>query len=428
MADEFSLRPILIPAFGPALLFGVAEGAVLPVVALTARDLGGSLALASLIVALIGIGSLVSNIPSALITTRYGERAAIILAAAVSCGSLLLAMLAPNNLVLGLAMLGVGFANAVFSLARQSYLTEVVPISMRARALSTLGGSVRVGIFVGPFLGAAAIQLAGTRTAYLVGALAAAAAGLVALLSRELIAGADQPGPDHASVSVPMVLRSYRRVFFTLGIGVILVAAVRASRQVVLPLWSEHLGLSPAATSVIYGLAGAVDMAIFYPAGRVMDRRGRRWVAVPSMLTMGCALVLVPLTGGFDTLLLTALLLGFGNGIGSGMIMTLGADNAPSVGRPAFLGIWRLLSDTGTCGGPVLLSALAGLAGLATAVVGNGLLGLLAAGALWYWIPGGRTLPGADPRDGTDPQDGTNPRDGTEAGGRSRADSAGRRT
>jgi MFS family permease len=386
--DAFSLRPILIPAFAPAVLFGIAEGAVLPVVALTARHLGGSLALASFMVALIGIGSLVSNIPSALITARYGERTAIIAAGAVSCVSLLLAMLAPDNLVLGLAMLGVGFANAVFSLARQSYLTEAVPLHLRARALSALGGSARVGIFVGPFLGAAAIQLAGTRTAYAVGATAAATAGLVAVFSRELTADADRP--EHASVSVPMVLRSYRGVFLTLGLGVILVAAVRASRQVVLPLWAEHLGLSPAATSVIYGLAGAIDMSTFYPAGKVMDRRGRRWVAVPSMLTMAAALLLVPLTTAFGTLLLAALLLGFGNGIGSGMIMTLGADNAPAVGRPAFLGVWRLLSDTGTCGGPVLLSALAGAAGLATAVVGNGVIGLLAAAALWHWIPRGR--------------------------------------
>ena len=96
--DDFSLRPILIPAFAPAVLFGIAEGAVLPVVALTARDLGGSLAVASLVVALIGIGSLVSNIPSALITTRYGERVAIITAGGVAAAALLLAMLAPNNL------------------------------------------------------------------------------------------------------------------------------------------------------------------------------------------------------------------------------------------------------------------------------------------------------------------------------------------
>jgi MFS family permease len=387
LATEFRLRPILVPAFAPAVLFGIAEGAVLPVVALTARDLGGSIALASLVVALIGIGSLLSNIPSALITTRYGERAAIIAAGGVGAGALLLGMLAPNNALLGLAMLLVGFANAVFSLARQSYLSEVVPVHMRARALSTLGGSARLGIFAGPFLGAAAIGLAGTRAAYLVGAVAAAGAGLIAVFSAELSTGADRAGPDHASVSVPMVLRSHRRIFLTLGLGVILVAAVRASRQVVLPLWAEHLGLSPVATSVIYGLAGGLDSATFYPAGRVMDRKGRRWVAVPSMLIMGSALVLMPLTVGFGTLLLAALLLGFGNGIGSGMIMTLGADYAPAVGRPAFLGIWRLLSDIGSCGGPVLLSGLTGAVGLAGAVDGNGLLGLLAAAALWHWIP-----------------------------------------
>ncbi len=390
--QQFSLRPILIPAFAPAVLFGVAEGAVLPVVALTARQLGGSLAVASFMVALIGIGSLVSNIPSALITTRYGERSAIIVAGAVSAGALLLAMLAPDNPVLGLAMLLVGFADAVFILARQSYLTEMVPVHMRARALSTLGGAGRIGTFAGPFVGAAAIQLAGTSGAYAVGAAAAAAAGLVAVFYRDLVANLDQP--DHASISVPMVFRSHRRVFATLGIGVVLVAAVRASRQVVLPLWAEHLGLTPAATSVIYGLAGAIDMATFYPAGRVMDRRGRRWVAVPSMLTMAAALLLVPLTTAFGSLLAAALLLGFGNGIGSGMIMTMGADISPAVGRPAFLGIWRLLSDTGSCGGPVLLSGLTQAAGLAAAVVGNGLLGLLAAGALWYWIPRTRGRPG----------------------------------
>jgi MFS family permease len=178
---------------------------------------------------------------------------------------------------------------------------------------------------------------------------------------------------------------------------VILVAAVRASRQVVLPLWAEHLGLSPVATSVIYGLAGGLDSATFYPAGRVMDRKGRRWVAVPSMLIMGSALVLMPLTAGFGTLLLAALLLGFGNGIGSGMIMTLGADYAPAVGRPAFLGIWRLLSDIGSCGGPVLLSGLTGVVGLAGAVDGNGLLGLLAAAALWHWIPRSRARSPAGP-------------------------------
>ena len=56
------------------------------------------------------------------------------------------------------------------------------------------------------------------------------------------------------------------------------------------------------------------------------------------------------------TLLIAALVIGFGNGIGSGMIMTLGADYSPAVGRAHFLGVWRLMSDLGSTGGPALLS------------------------------------------------------------------------
>ncbi|MGX7679980.1 MFS transporter [Jatrophihabitans sp. DSM 45814] len=386
-ADEaFSLRPILVSAFGPALMFGVAEGAVLPVVALTARSLGASLAVASLIVALIGVGSLVTNIPSAMITAKFGERVAIIGAGGTSAAAMVLAMVAPDLFLLAVAMLLVGFANSVFTLARQSYLTEVVPIAMRARALSTLGGSGRIGIFVGPFVGAGAIHIFGIRGAYGVAAIAALIAGGIAIFSRDLI-DAQHGTRRHAAVGVRVVLKSHLRVFVTLGLGIILISAVRASRQVVIPLWAEHLGLGASATSLIYGLAGAIDMLVFYPAGKVMDRRGRAWVAIPSMIMMGVSLMLVPLTNGFATLLITSMMLGFANGIGAGMVMTLGADVSPSIGRPAFLGIWRLLSDTGSCGGPVILSAITGVATLAAGVETNGGLGFLAAAILWYWIP-----------------------------------------
>ncbi|MDQ0078980.1 hypothetical protein J2S97_004183 [Arthrobacter oryzae] len=50
----------------------------------------------------------------------------------------------PNGLwLLAVAMVVVGMAASVFSLARQKYLTEAVPVAFRARALSTLGGVSR---------------------------------------------------------------------------------------------------------------------------------------------------------------------------------------------------------------------------------------------------------------------------------------------
>ena len=150
----FSLRTIAVPAFAPSFLFGLGEGAILPVIALTVRQLGGSVALAALMVTLIGIGSLVSNIPASLITTRYGERWTIVGAAVWGVLAMTLCLFAWNLWAFGVGVFMVGMSAAVFGLARQSYLTEVVPFHFRARALSTLGGVMRIGLFLGPFLAA----------------------------------------------------------------------------------------------------------------------------------------------------------------------------------------------------------------------------------------------------------------------------------
>ena len=143
-------------------------------------------------------------------------------------------------------------------------------------------------------------------------------------------------------------------------------------------------------------------MLVFYPAGKVMDHKGRQWVAVPSMLIMGLAMVLMPLTSGFTTLLLASLAIGFGNGIGSGMIMTLGADHSPRHGRAKFLGVWRLMSDIGGSCGPALLSFLAGSLSLAAGIAATGLIAFAAAGALAYWIPPHRKSPDGAATTGTD--------------------------
>jgi MFS family permease len=228
----------------------------------------------------------------------------------------------------------------------------------------------------------------GLWAAYVVGIVAVMAAAAIGARISDLEAPpvpAGQATP--ASTSIVSTLRDHRRVFLTLGIGVVLVSAVRASRQAVIPLWADHLMLAPSVASLIYGLAGGIDMLVFYPAGKVMDRRGRAWVAVPSMLIIGLAMTLTPFTHSATTLLLASLLIGFGNGIGSGMIMTLGADYSPVAGRAHFLGLWRLMSDIGSTGGPALLSVVTAALSLATGIWCTGVLGFAAAAVLWYWIP-----------------------------------------
>ena len=51
--------------------------------------------------------------------------------------------------------------------------------------------------------------------------------------------------------------------------------------------------------------------------------------------------------------LISALVLGLGNGMSNGWIQTVGADLAPEGFRPQFLGTWNLLMGIGTAVGPL---------------------------------------------------------------------------
>jgi MFS family permease len=105
------------------------------------------------------------------------------------------------------------------------------------------------------------------------------------------------------------------------------------------------------------------------------------------VIILGISFVLMPFTHGVVTLACTAMIMGFGNGIGSGIVMTLAADISPAIGRPTFLGLWRELGDIGAGIGPVILSAVTALAGLGPGIIVSGFVGFAAAGALWVWTP-----------------------------------------
>ena len=254
-------------------------------------------------------------------------------------------------------------------------MTAVVPFRLRARAMSTLGGVYRIGLFVGPFVGSAVVALTGPWGAYAVHILAAVIAAGILLVVRDL---SERPEnrPDAPTVrALVTVVREQRSVLSTIGVGVLVVSAIRATRQVAIPLWGQYLGLSPATISLIFGVSGAVDMLLFYPAGKVMDRFGRLWVALPSVLVLGASLALVPLTQSAWWLTAVGLLMGVGNGMSSGIVMTLGADLSPPDQRPVFLGVWRVFSDSGNAAGPFVISGVTALATLGAGIVSMGIVG-----------------------------------------------------
>ncbi|MBX6750838.1 MAG: MFS transporter, partial [Micromonosporaceae bacterium] len=384
--SRFTIRSLAPSVFIPTIVYEIGNGAVVPVLALTALELGASPAVAGVVVAVLGLGQLLGTVPSAALIDRLGDRKAMIIAAVVAGAGMVASYLAGHLVVLACATALVGASNAAFYLARQSFVTLVVPASSRAATMSTLAGTHRIGLFLGPFVGAGAIQVADLRAAFLVGVAAALVTVAVLVVAPEPPLAQTIARRPRETASVVTVWREHGRLLSTLGMAVFAIGAVRSARSTVVPLWADHIGLDAQTTSVIFGISAAIDMALFYPAGRIMDRFGRLWIAVPSMVLLGGSMIVVPLTSGLVSLAVVTLIMGAGNGLGSGIVMTLGADVAPRDATVRFLSLWRLMSDCGHGGGPLLIAALATWS-LGGAIVGAGVVGLLAAAAVARWAP-----------------------------------------
>ncbi|MEO6955110.1 MAG: MFS transporter [Antricoccus sp.] len=382
------LRAIAVPAYGPSILSAVGSGAIVPVVALSARDLGASVGTAAFMVALLGIGRLLGDLPAGAAAERFGERRSLMVASGIEFVGGAGCLFARQVWLLAVSILLIGVAGALFALARQAYLIDAVPIELRARALSTLGGVARIGLFFGPFVGALFIGIWGTGAAYVVDMIASVGAFLLVLLTRDITAHRRRAETaDRNRAGVLAIVVQYRRVLATVGVAVLFISVARSCRTALVPLWAETLGLDSAHTSLVFGISGAVDMLLFYPSGAAMDRYGRTIIALPSMIILALGMVLLPLSGSFGTLTIVSVILGFGNGIGAGLVMTMGADASPVTSRTKFLAGWRLMSDTGTALGPTLIGIITIAFPLAVAALAMGALSLLGAGWAGFWVP-----------------------------------------
>ncbi|MDX6254417.1 MAG: hypothetical protein QOJ11_751 [Frankiales bacterium] len=375
LPDSSSLRALLVPVYLPSLLFATGQGAIVPVLALAARDLGASSGQAGLVVAANGLGTVAFDLSAGSLVAAVGEQGASTLAAIMVISGLLIAVLNASLLLLGIGIFLSSCGWAVWVLVRLTHLSRVAPAATRGRTLSVLGGVMRAGAVLGPFLLLALATSRPARSAFLI-YLVCAVVGF-GLLRRARDPHDSQGRQRAPERSHPLrIVGEHRREFATAGVGAFTICMLRASRQVVVPLWGAHLGLSLASITAIFALSSAVDLALFYPAGVISDRFGRSAAALPCLALLACGHLALPLTHGFGALLTVAIVLGVGNGLGSGIVMTLGADRSPSTGRAPFLAVWRLFCDAGTASGPLLCAAAASVLTLGAAGPVLGLAGL----------------------------------------------------
>jgi MFS family permease len=363
-----SRRNLLLAVYLPTALLAFGQGILLVTIPVYAASLGIAYTAVSVITAAAAIGTLVTDVPAGVVLQRIGLRRSMLIGSGmVVTGSLALALpMSVEAMVVLRVMAGIG--TALWGLSRHAFIAQSIPVAQRGRAIAMFGGINRVGTFGGPILGGFVATGAGIRFSFV----AAGVLGLFALIAAVRFI------PDDAGhlvrkkgdarqrwKVVGATIREHRADLTAAGIAQLFAQMIRQGRQLLVPLiGTQQLGLSAAEVGTVITISAIVDMSMFFPAGFVMDRFGRKFASVPSFAIMALGILLVPFADSFWTLAGAGIVIGLGNGLGSGSMMTLGADLSPPGATGEFLGVWRLIGDLGAVLGPIAVGVVADQLGL----------------------------------------------------------------
>jgi MFS family permease len=386
--QQIGQRQLLLSIYIPAFSMSLCRGLVLPIMPLFALSFEVSYAMVGVLLAAEGVGNLLFDIPAGTLVARLGRKRSMMIGAVIM-GATALAMAQATLLweAAGYRFVS-GIGMALWNIARHSYITEMVATGVRGRTNAGLGGLGRIASFVAPVAGGILAERMGLQAPFVVYA-ALSVAGLVsAWIWIPMDEASTKPSQDGALIRLWQVLRSQGRVLLAAGSGSLMAQTIRAARNVVIPLVAaDHLGLDASDVGLIVSLSYAVDMLMFWPAGVIMDRFGRKWAYVPSFILQSAAMACVPLADGFGTLCAAAMGMGLANGLSSGTMLTLGADLAPKDAPGEFLGIWRFIGDSGHAAAPLIVGRAADLLGLAGTPFLVAFIGLGGAAILGFWVP-----------------------------------------
>jgi MFS family permease len=384
----FNIKSLAWTVYAPSFLLSFGQGTLIPVLPIFAQDeLGAPVALVGIAVAARELGTMAFDVPAGLLTSRFGTKRAMLLGTALFALTAVGAALSFNLGFLILMRVIAGLGIALWSISRHAYLAQSVPQRYRGRALSLFGGIGRIATILGPLAGGITGQFLGLRTPFYLQAGVGVATMVLVMATLEQTAPPIRgKGGRGAYARLADTVVEHRREFLTAGLAAIALQLLRSSRQLLIPLWGSYVGLNVGQIGYVTSVSSAVDSVMFIPAGFVMDRWGRKWTGGPSLVILAASLALLPFAGGFMALMAVGVLAGLGNGFSSGLVLTMGADIAPREAAGEFLGVWRLITDSGGAAGPLAIGGIAEALALGAACYATAGIGVAGAAVMIFLV------------------------------------------
>lgn len=362
-----NLKPLIFSVYIPTFLFAVAQGLLIPILPIHARDnLGANEALIGMVVGARYLGAMTFDIPAGILISSFGLRKTMITGIVVFALASICAALSPTILLLIISRITAGISLSLWGISRHSYIAVSVKSSIRGRALSLFGGIARIGMIIGPILGGILAQYTNILIPFYTQTLIAIIILILALFSARTLTIKSDTFDNNFSLKATMYTFSkFRKDFFTLGVVAVAIQFLRAAREFIIPVWGDDIGLRVDEIGFVTGISYLVDALMFPIAGILMDKYGRKSSAIPALILIGISLALIPFSTTYLLLIIVGIIAGIGNGISSGLILTMGSDLSPKNRPGEFLGIWRFISDSGGVVAPLYIGWLATITTLA---------------------------------------------------------------
>ncbi len=359
-------------------------GTVAPVLPLfTQQEYHVNAAQVGIAIGLFGAGRLITGVPAGYLTQVYGRRPVMALGAALNLfGAAMVSMSFHFWWLTGWRFVSGLGANA-FSTVSTVYLRDESTPETRGRILSTHEMSILSGQILGPLLGGYLGSWFGLRVPLFVQVGLMALSLLVILFvlpesrwreqqadprrrPRQQTDQEDAPGED------PPVERgrgSFLRLmlspaFIFVGLFAIMIVANRqGARFSVMPLFGKLKGFGPDQLGLWLSLTHFPQFFFTLASGYLSDRFGRKSPIIPSVILMCAGIAAFVWADSLWELLLSGVLLGMGEGLGSPAGTVFFADIAPVGMEGVTLGLFRSFAGVGTVSGAMAFGAIADAAG-----------------------------------------------------------------
>ncbi|MFY1631908.1 MFS transporter [Solwaraspora sp. WMMB335] len=367
----------VLSVVGGCVMLGL--GLVLPVLPVYAATFGAGPAQIGALVALFALLRLVTSPFCGRLAVRFGERRVLVaglLLCAVS--SALTAFAGSYGQLLVFRGLG-GVGSVLFSVSALATLLAVAPANQRGRASAVFEAGFLLGGICGPALGGllALIALSAPFLAYAVLLLAATAASL-AVLRPARAAGA---ASDRDVVRLPVLLRDRRYLvacFAALAQGWVLFGLRGALVPTVVVAWGHDV----AWVGWAFTISAVVQALLILPAGRVVDRAGRRSAMITGTGLAATAITALVFVDGYAWLVVGLCVYAAGSALLNAAPAALIGDVV--AGRAGSgVAVFSMCTDVGAVVGPVVVGLVAERADVPAAFASGAALLIAAFVAAW---------------------------------------------